>query len=62
MPLPRDVLNGNLQGYRVIYWANLPDGGNERSASTSHVNRHGVDRFERCVSLMRPPGGAVSLA
>lgn len=27
MPLPRDVLNGNLQGYRVIYWANLPDGG-----------------------------------
>lgn len=27
MPLPREVLNGNLQGYRVIYWANLPDGG-----------------------------------
>uniref|UniRef100_H2RTA1 Cell adhesion molecule DSCAM n=1 Tax=Takifugu rubripes TaxID=31033 RepID=H2RTA1_TAKRU len=26
MPLPRDVLNGNLQGYRVIFWANLPDG------------------------------------
>lgn len=29
MPLPRDVLNGNLQGYRVIYWANLPDGGTD---------------------------------
>ena len=27
MPLPREALNGNLQGYRVIYWANLPDGG-----------------------------------
>lgn len=27
MTLPRDALNGNLQGYRVIYWANLPDGG-----------------------------------
>lgn len=27
MPLPRESLNGNLQGYRVIYWANLPDGG-----------------------------------
>lgn len=25
--LPREALNGNLQGYRVIYWANLPDGG-----------------------------------
>lgn len=30
MPLPRDVLNGNLQGYRVIYWANLPDGGTDK--------------------------------
>lgn len=24
---PKDALNGNLLGFRVIYWANLPDGG-----------------------------------
>lgn len=30
MPLPREALNGNLQGYRVIYWANLRDGGINR--------------------------------
>lgn len=24
---PKDALNGNLMGFRVIYWANLPDGG-----------------------------------
>lgn len=24
---PKDALNGNLVGFRVIYWANLPDGG-----------------------------------
>lgn len=33
MPLPREALNGNLQGYRVIYWANLPDGG----INTTHI-------------------------
>ncbi|CDQ97772.1 unnamed protein product [Oncorhynchus mykiss] len=27
LTLPKEALNGNLQGYRVIYWANLPDGG-----------------------------------
>lgn len=32
MPLPREALNGNLQGYRVIYWANLPDGGRDTRA------------------------------
>lgn len=26
-PLPKEALNGMLLGYRVIYWANLPDGG-----------------------------------
>lgn len=31
MPLPREALNGNLQGYRVIYWANLPDGGTDKN-------------------------------
>ncbi|MGH0181214.1 UNVERIFIED_CONTAM: hypothetical protein FKN15_006229 [Acipenser sinensis] len=24
---PKEALNGILQGFRVIYWANLPDGG-----------------------------------
>lgn len=24
---PKDAFNGNLRGFRVIYWANLPDGG-----------------------------------
>uniref|UniRef100_A0A3Q2XW01 Cell adhesion molecule DSCAM n=1 Tax=Hippocampus comes TaxID=109280 RepID=A0A3Q2XW01_HIPCM len=35
--LPREALNGNLQGYRVIYWANLPDGelGEIRNITTS---------------------------
>lgn len=39
MPLPRDVLNGNLQGYRVIYWANLADGGSRAGGrrGTSYV-------------------------
>lgn len=27
---PKDALNGNLLGFRVIYWANLPDGGTVR--------------------------------
>lgn len=35
MPLPREALNGNLQGYRVIYWANLPDGGRDTRALAS---------------------------
>lgn len=35
MPLPREALNGNLQGYRVIYWANLPDGGTNTHTLTS---------------------------
>lgn len=26
---PKDALNGNLLGFRVIYWANLPDGGTQ---------------------------------
>uniref|UniRef100_A0A4W4EUN2 Cell adhesion molecule DSCAM n=1 Tax=Electrophorus electricus TaxID=8005 RepID=A0A4W4EUN2_ELEEL len=25
-PLPKEALNGMLLGYRIIYWANLPDG------------------------------------
>lgn len=35
IPLPREALNGNLQGYRVIYWANLPDGG-----TSIHTHTH----------------------
>ncbi|KAK7882901.1 hypothetical protein WMY93_029075 [Mugilogobius chulae] len=33
----REALNGNLQGYRVIFWANLPDGelGDIRNVTTS---------------------------
>ncbi|XP_061596195.1 Down syndrome cell adhesion molecule a isoform X1 [Cololabis saira] len=34
---PKDALNGNLLGFRVIYWANLPDGelGEIRNVTTS---------------------------
>ncbi|XP_077360260.1 Down syndrome cell adhesion molecule a isoform X3 [Festucalex cinctus] len=34
---PKDALNGNLVGFRVIYWANLPDGelGEIRNVTTS---------------------------
>ena len=32
---PKDALNGNLLGFRVIYWANLPDGGMEVEDSAS---------------------------
>lgn len=27
----REALNGVLQGFRIIYWANLPDGGTEQA-------------------------------
>ncbi|CAF96064.1 unnamed protein product, partial [Tetraodon nigroviridis] len=34
---PKDALNGNLLGFRVIYWANLPDGelGEIRNVTTT---------------------------
>lgn len=61
MPLPREALNGNLQGYRVIYWANLPDGG----INTTHI--HEILSEPPDVSLMlcvtvHPPGEAVVLS
>lgn len=31
---PKDALNGNLLGFRVIYWANLPDGGTHHHLDT----------------------------
>lgn len=46
MPLPREALNGNLQGYRVIYWANLPDGGRDTRALTSS---------QTCLYPLNPP-------
>lgn len=27
----REALNGVLQGFRIIYWANLPDGGTKQA-------------------------------
>uniref|UniRef100_A0A8C7X804 Down syndrome cell adhesion molecule b n=1 Tax=Oryzias sinensis TaxID=183150 RepID=A0A8C7X804_9TELE len=48
MPLPREALNGNLQGYRVIYWANLPDGelGEIRNVTTGQPSLE-LDSLEK---------------
>ncbi|GLD57104.1 Down syndrome cell adhesion molecule homolog isoform X2 [Lates japonicus] len=49
MPLPREALNGNLQGYRVIYWANLPDGelGEIRNVTTNQpsLELDGLEKY-----------------
>ncbi|XP_036005994.1 Down syndrome cell adhesion molecule homolog isoform X1 [Fundulus heteroclitus] len=49
MPLPRESLNGNLQGYRVIYWANLPDGelGEIRNVTTGQpsLELDGLEKY-----------------
>lgn len=71
MPLPRDALNGNLQGYRVIYWANLPDGGISRVTHSLCAIKNpvkvpqsvGNDGFGVSlllpVAMVPPPGEAV---
>ena len=41
-PLPNDTLNGVLLGYRVIFWANLADGG-EFSPSHDYILLIAVD-------------------
>uniref|UniRef100_A0A8C5DD94 Cell adhesion molecule DSCAM n=1 Tax=Gouania willdenowi TaxID=441366 RepID=A0A8C5DD94_GOUWI len=49
IPLPREALNGNLQGYRVIYWANLPDGelGEIRNVTTGQpsLELDGLEKY-----------------
>ncbi|KAG7226120.1 hypothetical protein INR49_018731 [Caranx melampygus] len=49
MTLPREALNGNLQGYRVIYWANLPDGelGEIRNVTTNQpsLELDGLEKY-----------------
>ncbi|XP_043557299.1 Down syndrome cell adhesion molecule homolog isoform X2 [Chiloscyllium plagiosum] len=46
---PKEALNGILQGYRVIYWANLPDGelGEIRNVTTTQVTLEldGLEKF-----------------
>ncbi|GCC25397.1 hypothetical protein chiPu_0003807 [Chiloscyllium punctatum] len=46
---PKEALNGILQGYRVIYWANLPDGelGEIRNVTTIQVTLEldGLEKF-----------------
>lgn len=60
VPLPREALNGNLQGYRVIYWANLPDGGTNIPTQAvldhnvllfSHLSTRGSCGLISCVEL-----------
>ncbi|CDQ76995.1 unnamed protein product [Oncorhynchus mykiss] len=49
LTLPKEALNGNLQGYRVIYWANLPDGelGEIRNVTTSYpsLELDGLEKY-----------------
>lgn len=33
----REALNGVLQGFRIIYWANLPDGGTDQALMCQQV-------------------------
>ncbi|KAI4815251.1 hypothetical protein KUCAC02_005404, partial [Chaenocephalus aceratus] len=55
MPLSRDDLNGNLQGYRVIYWANLPDGelGEIRNVTTNQPSLE-LDGLEKYTNYSIP--------
>ncbi|XP_051972483.1 cell adhesion molecule DSCAM-like isoform X1 [Xyrauchen texanus] len=47
--LPREALNGVLQGFRVIYWANLPDGelGEIRNVTTQKtpLELEGLEKY-----------------
>lgn len=45
--LSKEALNGILQGFRVIYWANLMDGGKRmktRAVSLPQRTRNGISR------------------
>ncbi|KAG7483685.1 hypothetical protein MATL_G00041000 [Megalops atlanticus] len=46
---PKEALNGGLQGFRVIYWANLPDGelGEIRNVTTSQpsLELDGLEKY-----------------
>lgn len=58
---PKDALNGNLLGFRVIYWANLPDGGifisvhylKTLSAMDMECLQHAVSIQESSVVVLR---------